>query len=103
MGGTHRFWCLDRRVCYVADELTFDPPVPRVRHTVYTARYRLVIKGPDRGKWEMDVVDEADAPLLAVETVVRGVQRRAGEETATVRYDAAQLARALRITVPQLL
>lgn len=87
----------------VADELSFDPPVPRVRHTVYTARYRLVIKGPDRGKWEMDVVDEADAPLLAVETVVRGVQRRAGEETATVRYDASQLARVLRITVPQLL
>ena len=83
-----------------ADELISDPPAvrtPRVRHTVYTARYRLVVKGPDRGKWEMDVVDEADAPLLAVETVVRGVQRRAGEETATVRYDAAQLARALRI------
>lgn len=72
-------------------------PVPRVRHTVYTARYRLVIKGPERGRWEMDVVDEADAPLLTVETVVRGVQRRAGEDTATVRYDAHQLVRALRI------
>jgi hypothetical protein len=71
---------------------------PPVRHTVYTARYRLVVKGPDRGKWEIDVVDEADAPLLAVETVVRGVQRRAGEETATVRYTASQLARALRLS-----
>lgn len=77
--------------------------VPRVRHTVYTARYRLVVKGPERGRWEMEVVDEADAPLLAVETVVRGVQRRAGEETATVRYDAAQLARALRLPAPVLL
>ena len=70
---------------------------PRVRHTVYTARYRLVVKGPERGRWEIDVVDEADAPLLTVETVVRGVQRRAGEETATVRYDATQIARVLRI------
>ncbi|MGV3707918.1 MAG: hypothetical protein ACO1Q7_03690 [Gemmatimonas sp.] len=70
---------------------------PPVRHTVYTARYRLVVKGPERGKWEIDVKDEADAPLLTVETVVRGVQRRAGEETATIRYDGSQLARALRI------
>ncbi|MBC8088382.1 MAG: hypothetical protein H7Z40_14025 [Phycisphaerae bacterium] len=85
-------------VPHVADEVPDERRAPRVRHTVYTARYRLVVKGPDRGKWEMDVVDEADAPLLAVETVVRGVQRRAGEETATVRYDAVQLARALRIT-----
>ncbi|MEO7362163.1 MAG: hypothetical protein ABI120_17670 [Gemmatimonadaceae bacterium] len=72
-----------------------------VRYTVYTAWYRLIIKGPERGKWEMDVVDEADAPLVAVETVVRGVQRRAGEETATVRYDASQLAHVLRLPVPE--
>ena len=90
-------------------EATIDPTefedldviAPRIRHTVYTARYRLVVKGPERGNWEMDVVDEADAPLLAVETVVRGVQRRAGEDTATVRYDAAQLARVLRIPLPE--
>ena len=88
--------------------LVLEPPSfaaesqePRVRHTVYTARYRLIVKGPERGKWEMDVVDEADAPLLAVETVVRGVQRRAGEDTATVRYDASQLARVLRMPVPE--
>lgn len=83
----------------IVDELApvAAPVAAPVRHTVYTARYRLVIKGPDRGKWEIDVVDEADAPLLAIETVVRGVQRRAGEETSTVRFDAAQLRRALRI------
>ncbi len=92
--------CAHELASAVADGLIIESPVPRVRHTVYTARYRLVIKGPDRGRWEMDVVDEADAPLLAVETVVRGVQRRAGEETATVRYDAAQLVRALRLTPP---
>ena len=51
--------------------------VPRL--TVHTARYRLTLKGVDRGKWEVDVVAEADAPLAAVDAVVRGVQRRAGE------------------------
>ena len=49
------------------------------RHVVYSARYRLVLKGPDRGRWEATVTAEADAPLAAVEAVVRGVLRRAGE------------------------
>jgi hypothetical protein len=51
-----------------------------VRYTVYAAKYRLVLKGPDRGKWECTVTAEADAPLVTVETVVRGVQRRSGDE-----------------------
>ncbi|MCC6245779.1 MAG: hypothetical protein IT353_23305 [Gemmatimonadaceae bacterium] len=75
-------------------------PTPIVRHTVYTARYRLVLKGSERGKWETDVVDEADAPLVTVETVVRGVQRRAGEETEILRYSDRQIARALRMEWP---
>ncbi len=85
------------------DELAADdaiieaPPAPRVRHTVYTARYRLVQKGPERGKWEANVVAEAEAPLITVDLVVRGVQRRAGEESEIVRYSSAQLARALRL------
>lgn len=73
---------------------------PIERHTVYTARYRLVQKGPERGKWEADVVAEADAPLITVEMVVRGVQRRAGEESEILRYSAAQIARALRMEWP---
>lgn len=77
------------------------PAAPSVRrHEVHTARYRLVIKGPERGKWEEDLVAEADAPLITVETVVRGVQRRAGEATETIRYSAAQVARALRLSFP---
>jgi hypothetical protein len=55
-----------------------DSEVP-VRHTVLTAHYRLTLKGLDRGKWQVTVVEEADAPLITVETVVRGVQRRAGD------------------------
>ena len=52
---------------------------PAVRYTVCTAKYRLVLKGLDRGRWESGVVAEADAPLLTVEAVVRGVQRRSGD------------------------
>lgn len=74
--------------------------MPRVRHTVYTARYRLVLKGPERGTWESEVVDEADAPLITVETVVRGVQRRAGGESEILRYSDRQIARALRMEWP---
>lgn len=83
-----------------ADSAALDtPPVRPERHTVYTARYRYIIKGPERGKWESSVKAEADAPLVTVETVVRGVQRRAGEESEIVRYSAAQIARALRVTL----
>ena len=49
------------------------------KHTVYTAHYRHTLKGLDRGKWQVTVVEEADAPLVTVEMVVRGVQRRAGD------------------------
>lgn len=55
------------------------PSVPR-RLTIYQAHYRLVLKGPDRGTWEVDVTAEADAPIETVDEVVRGVHRRAGDE-----------------------
>ena len=55
-----------------------EPAAPR-RYTVYAAKYKLALKGVDRGKWECSVVAEADAPLVTVETVVRGVQRRSGD------------------------
>ena len=59
------------------------------RHAVYTARYRLLIKGPERGKWEFDCKPEADAPLLTVETVVHGVKERSGDEGEPERLDQA--------------
>ena len=72
---------------FVADELipTEDavvpaaPPEAASRFTVYSARYRHTLKGPDRGKWEVTIIEEADAPLITVDAVVRGVQRRSGE------------------------
>ncbi len=50
------------------------------RHVVYSASYRSTIKGTDRGKWVVDIVAEADAPLVTIEEVVRGVVRRSGEQ-----------------------
>ena len=50
------------------------------RSTIFSARYRLTLKGPDRGKWEVDVRAEADAPLITVDAVIRGIQRRAPGE-----------------------
>lgn len=57
------------------------------RHVVYSARYRWTRKGPDRGKWECEVVAEADAPLLTVETVVQGVRQRANEPVDPEKLD----------------
>jgi hypothetical protein len=61
------------------------------RHTVYSASYRLTLKGPDRGKWEVEITAEADAPLLAVIDVVHGVMKRAGEQFQPERLSAAEL------------
>jgi hypothetical protein len=62
-----------------ADGAPADPDLAAPRYTVFTARYRHVLKGPERGRWEVSVVAEADAPLATVGAVVRGVQRRAGD------------------------
>jgi hypothetical protein len=65
------------------------------RHIVYSARYRLVLKGADRGRWETTVTAEADAPLTAVEAVVRGVLRRAGEDDEPERLTGESFRQAL--------
>ncbi len=66
-----------------------------IRHTVFTARYRLTRKGAERGKWEFEVVADADAPLGTVDTVVRGVQRRAGDDEEPERLTAEGVRAAL--------
>jgi hypothetical protein len=76
---------IESGVAVVVEE---GPDTPRI--VVHTARYRLVLKGPDRGKWEAMVVAEADAPLVAVDAVVRGVQRRAGDVDEAVRMEGSE-------------
>jgi hypothetical protein len=80
---------LTKDVAPVAARGTEDQPEPSSppRHTVFTAHYRHTLKGVDRGKWQVTVVEEADAPLLTVEAVVRGVQRRAGDLDDPERMD----------------
>jgi len=70
----------------VAEPVSPEEP-PSTKHTVLTAHYRLTLKGVERGKWQVTVVEEADAPLITVETVVRGVQRRAGDLEDPERMD----------------
>jgi len=71
------------------------PAAPR-RYTVFSARYRHTLKGPDRGKWETSVTEEADAPLLTVDAVVRGVQRRSGDVDEIIRLSGDEV----RATIP---
>jgi hypothetical protein len=60
-------------------EATESPAAPAPRLRILTAAYRHTVKGIDRGKWVVDVQEEADAPLAAVEAVLRGVRQRSTE------------------------
>lgn len=60
------------------------------RLAVFTATYRLTLKGPDRGKWEFGTQAEADAPLVTVDKVVRGVQRRSGDAEDPQRFSGEE-------------
>jgi hypothetical protein len=97
---------LDDESRFVADEVVEETPapdpepghtpeLPPTRYTVFTARYRLTLKGPERGRWEMSVKEEADAPLLTVDAVVRGVSRRSGEADETIRLSGDEFRAAL--------
>ena len=85
----------------IADESgpVAEPATPRApeRLTIYTAHYRLVLKGPDRGKWDWGAVVDAEAPIEAVDAVVRGVQRRAGESFDAERIDGETFRAALAL------
>jgi hypothetical protein len=69
----------------IASEVAEEAPAMTVgtdlsRLSIHTAHFRHTVKGPDRGKWEFSMVHDADAPIETVESVVRGVARRAGED-----------------------
>lgn len=73
------------------EALVEESESPHGKPVVYTARYRLVLKGPDRGKWETSVTAEADAPLVSVDAVVRGVQRRSGDIEEATRMEGDEV------------
>jgi hypothetical protein len=70
------------RVIPVAFETTVPSAAPggAPRYEILSARYKLVLKGTERGQWDAEVRHEADAPLDTIDRVVRGVALRAGEE-----------------------
>lgn len=72
-------------------------PAPRAiqRYAILTASYRLTIKGPDRGKWDVDMIHEADAPLATVERVARGVAKRSGDGSEPEHFSGESLKQAL--------
>jgi hypothetical protein len=65
------------------------------RPIVLTARYRHTLKGADRGKWELEIFEQADAPLATIEMVVRGVQQRLDDASEPERLGAEHLRAAL--------
>jgi hypothetical protein len=73
------------------DEAVTKEAVLAPRPVIYTARYRLTLKGLDRGKWETNIVAEADAPLVTLDAVVRGVQRRAGDVDEPTRMEGDEV------------
>ena len=73
------------------------PSAPRTiqRYAILTASYRLTLKGPDRGKWDVDMTHEADAPLATVERVARGVAKRSGDGSEPEHFSGESLQQAL--------
>lgn len=65
------------------------------RFEILSARYKLTLKGPDRGAWEVEVRHEADAPLDTIDRVVRGVALRGGEDGEPELLDGARLIAAM--------
>jgi hypothetical protein len=65
------------------------------RYSILTARYTMTLKGPDRGKWDFEVVHDADAPLNAMERVARGMAHRVGEDGEPDLLSATEFHRAV--------
>jgi hypothetical protein len=71
-----------------------------LRAEVFTATYRWTRKGPERGKWVVDVVAEAHAPIPTIEAVVRGVQERAGDGLDAIRMSGDEVRQTLPAPEP---
>jgi hypothetical protein len=83
-------------ISVIPQSVSLDAP-PIERAEVFTASYRWTRKGVERGKWEVDVTAQADAPISTVATVVRGVQERAGEALDAERMSGEEIRAALPV------
>jgi hypothetical protein len=59
----------------------------RVR--IYTASYRMVVRGRDRGQAQINLDDVGETPDAVLAEVIRGVQERASEAEPPVEIAAA--------------
>ena len=72
-----------------------DRVVAHQRLAILCARYKLVLKGAERGRWDMDIVHQADAPLETLDRVIAGVIRRSGEAAEPERFTRERLRESL--------
>lgn len=77
-------------VIAVNEDPQFTEDADTKRLAVYTARYRLTLKGSERGKWDFSMHADADAPLVTVDKVVQGVQRRTGDAEGPHRFSGEE-------------
>jgi hypothetical protein len=71
-----------------------ERPVTQAGHdrlAILCARYKLIIKGPDRGRWDLEIVHQADAPLDTLDSVIKGVVRRSGDDAVPERFSRQSL------------
>lgn len=61
------------------------------RLAILCARYKLIVKGPDRGRWDIEIVHQADAPLDTLDSVIKGVVRRSGDDAVPERFSRQSL------------
>ena len=69
---------------------TVPTPGPE-RLAILCARYKLIVKGADRGKWDIEIVHQADAPLDTLDLVIKGVVRRSGDDVVPERFSRQSL------------
>jgi hypothetical protein len=67
----------------------------RRRLAILCARYKLVFKGVDRGRWDLEIVHQADAPIETLDRVIAGVIRRSGDTAEPERYTQQSLRESL--------
>ena len=53
------------------------------RRRIYTARYVHTIKGKERGKFSATIQEVGSGPVEMLETLIRGVEKRADDEIPT--------------------
>ncbi|MGQ0650540.1 MAG: hypothetical protein ACT4P7_23620 [Gemmatimonadaceae bacterium] len=68
---------------------------PHSRLAILCARYKLVFKGSERGRWDLEIMHQADAPLDTLDRVIAGVMRRSGETGEPERFTRESLRESL--------